>query len=338
MAKMTLMDILPGILGLAGGALSPKAGEAAGATLEMADQFKQRHRRQALMDEEAARRTVSDERAARQEARSLKSFQWQEADQIYQEGERTRAAEERSRALNAWGETKKELAAEGIEILPEYANWQPDTEEQVGIVGGKHRELASNTPISEELANEMSAQLKAKGEVMYAPVRLSATGTVVRKMLGGYPQSTAAAPPGAAAVTGAIEEYADSVDELGLAENTLEGIESAERNKRFTAIEANSDNFPDARDPGGAAAPRYSTPEQRATVGKAGLGVESAERNLATTGALYPELLAKFLPQLARFLGGSDTQQLPPPTPPAAAQPQPGAKGKERWQKFYKGR
>lgn len=306
MAKMTLMDMLPGILGLVGGAVSPQAGEAGAATLEMADQFKQRHRRQALMDEEAERRKVSDERAARAEERSIRSFQWAEADQLAQDRERQRVDAERTRALNAFGKMKEQLAAEGYAIPAEYAEWTPDTEENVQQAGREIRTLASNTPMSAEDADAWHAKLKAEGRVVYAPVRRN--GIVSKEMLGGYKQQASTkVPPGATQVMNAIEGYSKSLEELELAESTL-GEQGYEQ-----SIEAL--DLPEGQtvDPMTVTKPMQSitTVAQRAALKKAKIGANAAESNLTTTGMLYPELMQKYLPLLARYLGGSDTQGLP---------------------------
>jgi hypothetical protein len=127
MAKMTLMDLLPAILGFAGGAASPKFGAAAGQTLEMADAFKQRRRSQTLEEERMdmargseKRAEAGEQREAASAGRAVQNFQWSQHRMILADQEKADLDADEARLKNAagadWGPLEEESKRRGVTI------------------------------------------------------------------------------------------------------------------------------------------------------------------------------------------------------------------------------
>ena len=312
MAKMTLTDLLPGILGLVGGAVSPQAGQAGAATLEMADAFKQRRRRQGIEDEQL-------ERARKNQAMSEEAFQqskdrynWAKEDQVRQTLEQQRVDEERARAVNALGKAKEGLIKEGYTIPVEFENWVPDTEEAVIQATDKIRSYSSETPIDGEAADRLSAELKARGQVRYGNVRRN--GVVGREMMGGYPQSTRSGLPEG---TTTLFNQRQAIDAAGLSleqatedvhektsEEFSEGREAAGVDGAIKVGFEEGDTAAAAEDLLRSETVPDTSQEWQAVETKQ-LTLQQAIQDFITTGTLRPEALQLFLQANANSMGQS---------------------------------
>ena len=339
MAKMTLTDLLPALLGLGIGAASPKAGQAGATTLDMFGKMKDQKRQQGRQDVADERAVLGEARAVRGEARADESAQ--------------RAGESHNATMGKWTlEQDNRAAAQKTAdaAIAADPNMPQGTQD---AIRGMDTSKAVNDYVTEypmnmvvDEANLDTERVKLKrGETRWMSVRWK-DGSVSRYGLRNEPESTTGqiTRPQFAAGMGVANDYLDAKRAAGTARSTLEGQafdEASDRRDAFwkddppigvvrggrgpTAygrvgewtprdqsgdgpiIEGDPDNDPTNFPPGEQSVPRLDTAEQRGVVAKADNTVDAKGLDLERILQTYPEIAQAVMQLLAREMGEQTT-------------------------------
>lgn len=167
---MDFKALLPGLLGLLTGSVSPQAGRAGAMGIEFIQNTQDRNRRQTLEDERMEMSRGAEQRAVESHNASLESHEWARADQIAQDNDRRRAEDERVRARDAAAGIMAGYDAQGREVPAHLrtAMLGAETEAAVGVVGKQIQDYLNDTPVSLEFVQSW------QGNPTYFTVRLPA--------------------------------------------------------------------------------------------------------------------------------------------------------------------
>lgn len=312
---VTLKDLLPGLIGAGVGAISPKAGKAGVQTLEMADAFGQRRRRQGMEDERMEMSRAAAGRSEEAAGRAGKSFEWGKENFAHQSRVRADMDNEKALAKNAGASIMRGYEEAGTEI-PEGLKAGmagADTRAEVSQFAEKIKKFISDTPMSIEAADKYALTL-GPGEVAYANVRTE-DGQIVRQALRNPNHPTGSGTlSGLGTVTSAADTFMKAQEDAALASQKLGSIESTHRMETLEDLPTGGEmrampSTEVARAGEGAVrAPRYTSPEQRASEANAQLNVQQAFRSLIMKGVPYPEALKQILPMVMGQSGGLPQQ------------------------------
>lgn len=320
---VTLKDLLPGILGLAAGSVSPRAGRAGAMAIDQYQGIQDRNRRQTLEDERMQMSRSSAARAERGEARATQNFEWARADQIWQDNERQRITEERGRARDVGAQIVAENQDMPVDFRNAFLNAESDTE--IRQLQGQYTQFVSDTPVDPSQLDAIRESLKP-GEYKRVYVRDPQTGAVSAQTLH-KPQVSQSG----SGMTGfsTLLNAGQGVQSAGLTLEQARGDRDKhifdEGTKNVESYDAVTDQYA-AQKPGGVRVPRIDTTQQDQAIQRGELGLQQAGQDFQVRAAQYPE----FLMQVIQLLAGDMTSGVNMSTQPAAADPEaatPGAAG-----------